>query len=100
MSSTVIQILHETDRKTWSYGSDYVDGALRLFRVDDLLSQDSTIVLLEWRDLDVSQRGDGFPTYAAISHSWSPSVEVQKLSSIANRPLDIDIGQDAPHQIS
>ncbi|KAI1158094.1 hypothetical protein F5B18DRAFT_113950 [Nemania serpens] len=58
------------------------------------------IVLSEWRDLDLNKRGDKFPKYAAISHSWTPSTEVQRLSSIANRPLEIHVAQESPHQIS
>lgn len=103
MPGTTIQILRESDRSDWTYGSNYVDGALRLLSVNDLLPlsrKDGTIVLSEWRDLDLSQKSDKVPKYAAISHSWTPSAEVQKLTSIVNRPLNIDTGPDGPHEIS
>ena len=96
------QILHlrESDRRDWSYSSNHVDGALRLITVDDLLSpKNATISVSEWRKVDLSRNGEVIPKYAAISHSWAPSKEVERLSSIANRPLRIDIGNDKCHQI-
>ena len=98
---TPILDLRESARRDWSYSSNYVDGALRLIIVDDLLSpQDAIISVSEWRDVELSRAGEGIPKYAAISHSWAPSKEVERLSSIANRPLRIDIGNGKYHQIS
>ncbi|KAL7952754.1 hypothetical protein V8C34DRAFT_322543 [Trichoderma compactum] len=78
MSSITIQVLRESDRKRWTYGPNYVDGALRLFSVRSLLScDDATISLSEWRELDWNKAAEAFPQYIAISHSWTPSAEVK-----------------------
>lgn len=45
-------------------------------------------------------RASDLPMYAAISHIWDPSEEVKRISRMANRPLNIDIGSDRPHTIS
>ncbi|KAL6800556.1 hypothetical protein J3E68DRAFT_398554, partial [Trichoderma sp. SZMC 28012] len=101
MSSITIQVLRESDRRRWTYGPNYVDGALRLFSVSSLLScDDATICLSEWRELDWNKAAEAFPQYIAISHSWTPSAEVARISQNANRPLDIEIGEDSPHNIS
>ncbi len=105
MPGNLTQTLRESENKDWSYGSNYTDGALRLFHVRNLLPaspSDVSIVLSEWRDLDHIRKGTGFPKYAAISHSWLSSPEAERLSSIANRPLNIDLGQGSSgtHAIS
>ncbi|KAL6818835.1 hypothetical protein GGI42DRAFT_348046 [Trichoderma sp. SZMC 28013] len=101
MSSITIQVLRESDRRRWTYGPNYVDGALRLFSVSSLLScDDATISLSEWRELDWNKTAEALPKYIAISHSWTPSAEVVRISQNANRPLDIEIGEDSPHTIS
>lgn len=97
------QTLRESDGKDWSYGPGYVEGSLRLFRVDDLLltaPESAAVVLSEWRGIDQSNKNDAFPKYAAISHSWLLSPETKRLSSEANRPLNISLGDSAIHTIS
>lgn len=101
MSSIVIHTLRESEQRRWTYGSNYVDGALRLFSVSSLLScGDTRISLSEWRELDWKEKSEAFPRYVAISHSWTPSAEVTRISQNANRQLEIEIGQDSPHTIS
>ncbi|KAJ2980184.1 hypothetical protein NQ176_g2793 [Zarea fungicola] len=98
-----IQTLHESDQRDWTYETRVIEGALRLIRVSDLLPSSecsAKIVLSEWSELDLTQKSDSFPKYAAISHCWSPSPEVQRLSAIANRPLAIDLGQGTTHMVS
>ena len=40
------------------------------------------------------------PKYAPISHVWKPSLEVEKISKDADRPLKIQIRNDELHEIS
>ncbi|KAL6897701.1 hypothetical protein GGI43DRAFT_409696 [Trichoderma evansii] len=101
MAGIKIQVLRESDQEHWAYDSNYVAGAVRLFSVSDLLARDDAkITLSEWRELDWNKKDDMFPKYVAISHSWTPSAEVIKIAKNANRPLDIEIGEDTPHTIS
>jgi Heterokaryon incompatibility protein (HET) len=97
-----IQRLRERENKPWSYESvHFTTGQLRLITVRDLLDTDgSTIILSEWRGLDLTREGEHIPKYATISHSWAPSEEVQRLSEAANRPLRIDLGGNKHHEVS
>lgn len=98
-----IQLIKERDNKTWSYASiQWKPGWLRLITVSDLLEGDNpTLILSEWRGLDITNPGQSHvPKYATISHSWAVSDEVQRLSEIADRPLRIDLGDNKYHTIS
>lgn len=101
MSAKLIRVLNESERRTWSYGSNHTNGAVRLFSVSDLIAHsDAGIYLWEWRGVDLSKKDDEFPNYAAISHSWQHSPEAISIREAANRPLYIDIGEDSPYEIS
>ncbi|KAH8703875.1 hypothetical protein BGW36DRAFT_93271 [Talaromyces proteolyticus] len=102
MPGIPIQRLREREKKDWSYASvHWTPGELRLITVSDVLAaRDATIILSEWRGLDFSKPGERIPKYATISHSWSPSKEVERLSAAANRPLRIDLGNNKHHEIS
>ena len=103
MPGIPIQALRESEKKVWSYGFHVVPGAVRFITVNEILQDDPRIVLSQWKDLDLGQEGHKIPKYAAISHSWSPSDEVQRLSWNASRPLDIEVGEvghETIHQIS
>ena len=99
MTGETIQTLRESEKKIWSYESvPIVPGALRLIKVNELLTKDATIAVSEWTDLDLTQGKPGvensnIPKYATISHSWAASEEVQRISAAANRPLSIDLGE-------
>jgi hypothetical protein len=87
---------------TWDYQFDYVDGAIRFITVEGLLAlEDAEFFLLEWRDFTWDhENGARLPPYAAISHIWTSSPEVMKLSRNINRPLNIDGEEGSPHTIS
>ncbi|OKL61632.1 hypothetical protein UA08_03378 [Talaromyces atroroseus] len=97
-----IQRLRERADKAWSYESvNFTLGELRLITVRDLLEADNaTIILSEWRGLNLVQPSGHVPKYATISHSWAPSEEVQRLSAAAYRPLRIDLGNNKYHEVS
>ncbi|RYP31089.1 hypothetical protein DL767_005933 [Monosporascus sp. MG133] len=97
--ATIIQTFHESDQKPWAYGPNHTNGALRLVNVSSLLTPDPKISLSEWRNLRLSD-GRNIPSYAAISHCWTPSPAVIRLSALANRPLDITVGPSTLHHIS
>ena len=100
MPGIPIQAIRESEQKVWSYGSHVVLGAVRFVTVDEILEDNPRIVLSQWKDLDLSLEAHKIPKYATISHSWSPSDEVQRLSWNASRPLDIEVGHETPHRIS
>lgn len=103
MPGYTIQLIKERDNRDWTYASiDWKPGWLRLITVSDLLKDDNpTLILSEWRGLDITNPGHSFvPKYATISHSWAASDEVQRLSEIADRPLRIDLGGGKYHTIS
>lgn len=102
MPGYTFQLIKESENRTWSYKSiTWEPGWLRLLPVSDLLKDDPTLILSEWRGLDITNPGKSFvPKYATISHSWAVSDEVQRLSEIADRPFRIDLGNDQYHTIS
>lgn len=101
MTGKTLQNLRESSKKAWSYGTlRIVNGALRLINVSNLLAADATITVSEWSDLDLEKAGKDIPKYGTISHSWSPSEQVQKISSRVKRSLFIDLGNSKYHEVS
>jgi len=87
--------MRESDKKTWYHGPGYSDGAIRFLSVPDLLlpKGEASIVVSQWKELDPRgpDNNKTFPKYAAISHTWTMSSEVYRLSSISNRPLQVNL---------
>ncbi|QYT05418.1 HET domain-containing protein [Trichoderma simmonsii] len=101
MTGIPIKTFYEADQTTWSYQSNHVDGASRFITVSGLLALTNVeFSLLEYRDLDWNNVDGHIPKYVAISHTWNSSPEVMRLSTIANRPLHIDMGEVSPSTIS
>ncbi|KAM6487495.1 hypothetical protein HDV62DRAFT_155026 [Trichoderma sp. SZMC 28011] len=101
MTGIPIKTFYEADQTVWSYQSNHVDGASRFITVSGLLAlTNAEFSLLEYRDLDWNNVDGQIPKYVAISHTWNSSPEVMRLSTIANRPLHIDMGEDSPSTIS
>jgi Heterokaryon incompatibility protein (HET) len=111
----------EGEQRSWKYGSQGADGALRLFSVEKLLAaarrdnshETCSIDLYEWEQQSLAWPRDGvtqpkdkhknppgMPAYVAISHTWTPSEDVVKRSKRAERPLLIETGLSKPHEIS
>jgi hypothetical protein len=97
---TEILSFHERSTQTWRYSNIGVPGAFRGLLVNDLLSPESKVVrLFEWRNIDWS-RAESIPKYAAISHVWKLSPDVEKVANEANEPLNVDIGNGGIHTLS
>jgi Heterokaryon incompatibility protein (HET) len=90
----------ERGAQTWSYSNIGVPGAFRGLLVKDLLSPGSKVVrLFEWTNIEWS-RAETIPKYAAISHVWKLSPDVEKAANEANEPLKVDIGNGRIHTLS
>lgn len=100
---------------SWSYGGTGSSGSLRLISIEKLLRTNNnppSIDLYEWTQSLLTWPRDGsvlinsfddppgMPFYAAISHIWKQTEEVLRRSRQAERPLLIETGLEAPHEIS
>jgi hypothetical protein len=76
--------------------TSYDAGSLRLATVEALLRPGNPAInIVEWRNLKLEGNPTltvNRPSYAAISHVWKATKEVERLSSLANQPFEIDIG--------
>src|SRR5436305_13691003 len=85
--------------------SSYEPGSLRLIAREPLLFVNGPMVdIIEWKNLKLETDPTNTrcrPSYAAISHVWKSSDEVDRIASAVNRPLQITIDDDgSTHEIS
>jgi hypothetical protein len=84
--------------------TDYHPGSLRLASVEALLRPRSPAVnIIEYRNLQLNENPaltSNRPKYAAISHVWQATEEVNRLATRANRPFVIEIGNGEYYQAS
>src|SRR5271154_1492513 len=99
----LIMNMGELERKPWKYSSGFIPGAVRLVAVEPLLRYGSSeIHLYEFEGLSLHSLGTiSASSYACISHVWEASLEVQRISRLANRPLSIYLNDsELNHTIS
>ena len=92
--------LEEASQSVWSLRStDRQPGAFRVVSVGSLIATPAIVQLIEWNSLawDTSPQS---LKYAAISHVWKASDNVQKICEEVGRPLLIMTKESAPHEIS
>jgi hypothetical protein len=94
----------EPGTTSFRYNS-YNPGSLRLIAREPLLFPESPMIdIIEWSNLKLETNPTNtrcLPRYAAISHVWKSSDEVNRIASEVNRPIQITIedGRSA-HEIS
>jgi hypothetical protein len=96
LPSIPIRSLYESDGWRWSYDTyPRTPGAFRAVRVSSLQRTPGTIELYEWSELrngnDEVDLNDvrNYPGYAAISHTWDMSAEVQSLANAFAGDLEV-----------
>ena len=91
----------ESGTTSFRYGS-YNPGSLRLIAREPLLFPESPMIeIIEWSNLKLETN----PTntryrlnYAAISHVWKSSHDVNRIASEVNRPIRITIEDGSAHE--